>query len=52
MYTSESATFFSRHLRNLGLVGEDGSYFKIGVGLAVFAMGGFWLLRYLRQQHT
>merc|ERR1712113_659435 len=41
-----------RHLRILGLVGEDGSYYKIGVGLAFFAITGFWLFRYVRQQQV
>ena len=39
-----------RHLRNLGLVGEDGSYFKIGVGVAFLSVVAFGLFRYVRQQ--
>ena len=52
-WSNVSYVFFNlafRHLPNLGLVGDDGSYFKIGVGLAFLSVAGLMLFRYVRQQ--
>lgn len=36
-----------RHLKQLGLVAEDSGMLRISAGLAIMAIGGFFLVRYL-----
>lgn len=35
-----------RHLKQLGLVGEDSGLLRISLGVAVLALGGIFALRY------
>ena len=39
-------TNHSRHLKQLGLGGEDSSFLRLTLGLAILAMGGIYAFRF------
>ena len=39
-------TNHSRHLKQLGLGGEDSSFVRLTLGLAILAMGGIYAFRF------
>jgi len=38
-----------RHLKQLGLVGEDSGVLKISLGVALLALGGIFAYRYINR---
>jgi len=52
-YYSYSSSFSCRHLRQLGLVASDtGSLLKVGLGLAIAAIGGIYFVRLIRSSQS
>ena len=50
---SNNIFFNSRHLQGLGLVASDtGAIIKVGLGLAMAALGGLFFIRFLRSSQS
>ena len=39
-------SFYCRHLKQLGLGGEDSSFLRLTIGLAILAVGGIYAFRF------
>ena len=42
----------SRHLKQLGLVGEDSGMLRITLGVAILALGGIFAFRYFTNRYS
>ena len=42
----------SRHLKQLGLVGEDSGMLRITLGVAILALGGIFAFRYFANRYS
>jgi len=52
-FSLNATSLIYRHFRQLGLVASDtGSLLKVGLGIAIAALGGIFLIRFVRSSQS